>query len=304
MRPIYSFLCFVCLVSGYVTAFAWDAVGHRLISAIAYEALSPSTQRQVDELTEYLDPGYPALSRFLYISALPDQWRSQTKREKNEVVQILNTHYINLPWVVGKIATTPSTKTPTLLDAIALSHTTLHDPHAPKNQKALALAYVVHLVEDAHQPLHCINLWSPSFPKGDQGGNRFPIQQKYTPHLHAYWDQGTRLFLTGKQRYPLAQKDILRLKKEILRNYPTPTPTQVHTLDAASWVKESYGLAQNVAYAIAPNAHPSPTYQTTMRQTIAHQMILAGYRLAEVLNATLSPTTPLQQGSPKKRPVR
>jgi len=48
---------------------------------------------------------------------------------------------------------------------------------------------LIHYVGDYHQPLHCLNRVDPSFPKGDAGGNDFPLPDHYdVDELHALWD--------------------------------------------------------------------------------------------------------------------
>ena len=38
-------------------------------------------------------------------------------------------------------------------------------------EKAIYLTWLMHLVGDIHQPLHCAAVFSEQFPNGDKGGN-------------------------------------------------------------------------------------------------------------------------------------
>jgi S1/P1 Nuclease len=41
--------------------------------------------------------------------------------------------------------------------------------------KAIALAWLFHLVGDIHQPLHTAQLFTFEYPKGDRGGNELRV---------------------------------------------------------------------------------------------------------------------------------
>src|SRR5262249_42169966 len=65
--------------------------------------------------------------------------------------------------------------------------TLLADAKHPASARAVALAWVLHLVGDIHQPLHCGSRVTARQPEGDQGGNLFRLGPR-TDNLHAYWD--------------------------------------------------------------------------------------------------------------------
>jgi len=57
--------------------------------------------------------------------------------------------------------------------------------------KAIALAWLFHLVGDIHQPLHTAQLFTVDYPKGDRGGNEICVrvtQQGQPMDLHRFWD--------------------------------------------------------------------------------------------------------------------
>jgi len=55
--------------------------------------------------------------------------------------------------------------------------------------KAMALSWLLHLVGDAHQPLHAAGFFSREFPESDRGGNAFFVQPpgRQPVKLYAYW---------------------------------------------------------------------------------------------------------------------
>ncbi len=57
-------------------------------------------------------------------------------------------------------------------------------------EKPIYLCWLLHLVGDVHQPLHCTALFSERFPEGDRGGNllRVRIDGGEPTKLHLLWD--------------------------------------------------------------------------------------------------------------------
>ena len=43
-------------------------------------------------------------------------------------------------------------------------------------QRAIALAWLFHLISDVHQPLHTVQLFSREYPHGDRGGNEVCVR--------------------------------------------------------------------------------------------------------------------------------
>src|SRR5207248_2009698 len=85
-----------------------------------------------------------------------------------------------------------------LLQAVQMVTTQLRDPATPAPRVAIDLCWLLHLVGDAHQPLHDVSLYSKAYPvakdpgksSGDQGGNLIYVATADNPstNLHSYWD--------------------------------------------------------------------------------------------------------------------
>src|SRR5262249_39794222 len=79
-----------------------------------------------------------------------------------------------------------------VVTAISFFRNQLQSGQGDTTAKADALSWLIHLVGDVHQPLHCVTVLSPLSnykppPKGDAGGNGFEIQHP-ARELHALWD--------------------------------------------------------------------------------------------------------------------
>jgi S1/P1 Nuclease len=252
-----------------ILSYAWDPAGHKIVAAIAYSHLTPIAKRQIDQITEVGDSNYPAIARFLYASPLPDIWR-----ESNPATG--SWHFYNEPWSTDGTPTVP-TVTANFVTALQRNIAILANPAVTLNQKYIALAWVEHLVADAHQPLHCINHFSKDFPHGDMGGNLFLIKNSDADNLHSYWDQ----IFQG-----LSNAKIKRLSEKLQTQYPIKYfGNKSNDLNFNHWENECYQLAKaNVYNGISPNHKLPSQYKTSAREIAQSQLTIAGYRLAELLN--------------------
>jgi hypothetical protein len=74
-----------------------------------------------------------------------------------------------------------------ILERLEHFKTFLADTSQPAADRAIGLAWVLHLVGDVHQPLHCSARVTIREPAGDKGANDFKLDSK-NKNLHAYWD--------------------------------------------------------------------------------------------------------------------
>lgn len=276
-KILFIFLLFITQV-----CFAWDGTGHRLIAQIAYDRLTPSAQAKVDQMTGLLDENYPAPSRFLYASTWPDRIRG------DGVDAFDHWHYIEKPYSIDGTSTHfPSREN--VVWAIYQSQQVLQSPKSNRYEKAIFLQFLVHFTGDAHQPLHCAELYSKQFPQGDRNGNDYLIKDNNAQNLHAFWDEGVGLFRNNSRKYPLTNAQVKKLAQQITISYPASYfGDKVNDLNPNDWANESYQLAIKNAYKIPENTVPSQDYVTSGQQVAAQQIALAGYRLANLLNKILS----------------
>lgn len=261
-----------------LNALAWDSTGHRLIAAIAYQQLTPAARQQIDALTKTLDPDYPALSRFYYAATWADQIRNQDINAFN------SWHFINYPFSVdGTPGQPPDPEN--VVWAINQSQQVLASTKASQYEKSIFLRFLLHFVGDVHQPLHCVQRYSKAFPNGDRSGNLVPINNRYAPNLHAYWDQGLGAFRLPHKRYPLSNKQITQLAAQLSATYPRQYfGARINDMQPADWAKESFQLAAQFVYNVPANRQLTQDYIQQGQKITAEQIVLAGYRLANALN--------------------
>lgn len=274
MRNVIVLLC--CLWIS--PLWAWNAQGHFLVAQIAWEELQPSVRERVEALVHELDDEWRVYN-FTYAA----NWADRIKGDKRyDAYQ--SWHYIDLPFSADGTATQQPV-VQNVVWAIYQAEKALQDPSTAKMDKSFYLRFLIHLVGDVHQPMHCIDRFSAQYPRGDQGGNWYPIDATFADNLHKYWDRGAGYF---KQKIPHRRWhswQIRRLAREMMRNHPrVEFGKALRNQNIRSWAEDCHQLARRHAYNIKPGARPSKHYQQQSQHIVQQQIALAGYRLADILN--------------------
>jgi S1/P1 Nuclease len=149
------------------------------------------------------------------------------------------------------------------------------------------LVWILHLVGDAHQPLHAVGRFTRPIPDGDAGANVelvIPATGE-TIALHAYWDRMFGGYVsTFGAVFDADDKDgIARLPVN---------PVLAQIADPQVWIDESAELAKQYAYAAPVSSGSNAVlltrdYETNARNIARSQAALAAARLANLLNSAL-----------------
>lgn len=276
-------LTFVLLVS--TQAFAFLSTGHRLVAMIAYDHLTPHTKAAIRKIF----PKRKSRSlRQQFISS--STWADRIKFQG--ITQYNSWHYVDKPIIRHGVKAKKSAP-PNLATQLPFLVYELDKPKLTQHQKLFYLKMLIHLVGDAHQPLHASELYSLRFPYGDKGGNLYKIKVRYARNLHRYWDSGLNGFGKPLRHYPASYKELKakrkstqRLYRRIQHAYPYATYGRpARDLQSSTWINESYKIAKKQAYNVRYRGRPSAKYIKQNRRVIKRQIALAGYRLAFVLNS-------------------
>ncbi|HEV2614772.1 MAG TPA: S1/P1 nuclease [Gammaproteobacteria bacterium] len=255
-----SYLLVLVLTLFSFSAYSWNSMGHRVIGEIAYEHLSPQAKEKSMLLIQYLSNAYPYSSTFQTANG----WADYLKMDGVHAYD--SWHFDNTPYSLDGTPTTPA-QTPNLVWALNQSIAVLKNPKTNQYEKAFFIRFLLHLTGDAHQPLHCINFFSKNYPNGDNGGNAEPN------HLHANWDNGLGLFDEHCGISPSKAQRAKCFAEEIQTQYPESYfGNKAMDLNPQDWVDESFEIAKT---------------QDQSQTLVKQQLALAGYRLANELNALL-----------------
>jgi len=298
---------------------AWNGKAHMTAAYVALRRLDPALHPRVLELLsrhpDYAEwtRGVPAgrrhdaerlLRAFLHASRWPDEIKSRSGYVSDgasggnrpppgsdaarnigyaDRLRHKYWHFHNQPFSPDGTPLQPP-RTPSLLTQVPLLVEGLRA--APSDDvRSYDLVWLIHLVADAHQPLHCVNRFTRKLPSGDDGGNAVERGDRPgAPSLHALWDG----LLGGED----GLEEALALGEDLLAE---PRPPGADVLDVARWVEESFELARRVAYAAPIRAdggvsRTTRAYRQRARETAETQVLLAGHRLARLLETALRET--------------
>ena len=297
-------------------AAAWNSFGHMAVAYVAYQGLTPATRTRVLQLLA-LHPKYAEWRRRLPGAATDAEkdrmvfmvaatWADQIKADPSYVADgsdhgnrpegspdpRRNTgygdklmhkywHFVDVPFT--RDAThLPSIPSPNAETQIAAFRRVLA-ASADDGLVSYDVSWLLHLVGDVHQPLHCATRVSRGELEGDRGGNAEEVKTCNAcalERLHAFWDA-----VLGTGEDPEA---VIPFAKAL----PRPDDRAARNLDAAAWIAESFREAQRDAYVRPVEAGDGPftltsQYQAHARQLAEERIAVAGARLANLLNAEL-----------------
>jgi hypothetical protein len=302
MRRYLAFL--ICTLPAF-RALAWNSYGHEVVAYVAWQQMTPEARQTcsailkamphyAQEFDEAPGPNHD-MHVFMKAATWPDMVRSP--QFPDEVTDGHSSwHYIDEPITPTHMPATqpdiaPSTTEPTnALQALTLERHILNDKDADPVARAKALCWVLHLVGDLHQPLHCVSLFDADFPQGDKGGNSIRIKNSdVARNLHSLWDG-----LLG-QRGDLDA--VAKTADESTTEFSAGVAEQAKDLKVEDWIKEGQKLAETVVYEglelnnngeLLTNVNrtsvtPDRNYLRRARDTARRQVVLAGDRLAGFL---------------------
>src|SRR5688572_9087505 len=189
-------------------------------------------------------------------------------------------------------ALTPSATAPKVIAAIEREAKVLADKTQPREKRVEAMKFVVHLVGDLHQPLHCAER------NGDKGGNGrlvFFLDRRKADSLHYVWDTALVREIIGRRAIaPAAEAMSKSISAKQRKEWATGTPEQ--------WANESHRAAVEKVYAgVAADGDPPKLgreYVAKSPPVVTEQIKRASARLARALNECLASAE-----SPTSRPA-
>lgn len=303
MRVLFLTICFLPSF-----CYAFNFVGHITVAETAYQLAPKPLQMKLkssgDNLYAAATPlfrrslkSYKGVSSFSKISFLPDTVTGDKVGEvygrfKAAVPSPLrgsrkkttaNWHYINYPFnrkngCGGKFLNR-SSNIEWALKKLIKSYKKAKDDNA----KAVTLAFIVHLVADAHQPLHTVAMdINPARNKceSDLGGNLFCLSElresgkcptKY--RLHRYWDQAAYR-ISDRDKLAEYTADILAVAENI--------DAENVSMKIKDWTAESHKLAKQV-YNTPKDQWPNVAYEEKAYEISVQRMAMAAVRLERLL---------------------
>ena len=285
-------------------ALAWDSAGHMLVDQIAWTQAKPEVRARVDELAAKLENTYNNSQPYNFVTT--GTWMDDLRSKKG--YEWSKWHYVNLDWTADGVAFALP-EPPHVVWAIGESLKTLKAADPTPEKMAEALAMVMHFVGDVHQPMHATD-------RGDRGGNgvlimSVPFSDLWPgtkANLHAFWDKAFRFDnADGKiaeiwqcPQMPDRPKSategvIAEQAAKIIAKYPAASLTaEIAQMDPVEWTRESHKLGCLSGYPAGFTPSDNHVVELTgdfaakSRAIAERQIALAGYRLAKLLNESLT----------------
>ncbi len=292
-------------------ALAWNDAGHMAVAYVAYQQLTPAKRARVKQLLK-LNPDYGRwlpkgtaakdrdLVRFMIAATWPDDIKSKatyhddgshngdrpdgasSRRNTGYTDRLRHKywHFVDTPFSTDN-ATLPAVPRPNAQTQIAAFRAVLASTKADA-LKSYDLVWLLHLVGDVHQPLHCATRVRQSELDGDNGGNRVTVQCADCPNnLHAFWDDAFAPNSASVGAVIAAAQAL-----------PAPDATLAAKSDANDWIAESFQTAQQKVYVAPVGGDGGPftltdAYANAARAVANARIGLAGARLAHLLSTEL-----------------
>ena len=292
------------------SAWAWDDTGHKLTGYIAWQQMSPVVREKVIKILlsapedSDLSVFYLSGSRsdeakkrelFMIATTWADIVRDRDFKIRYEKYHHSNWHYADTFWAQEngqvKILENPTEEGGKAVEKLFEFEKVLKDATATNADKAIALAWVLHLGGDIHQPLHTSARVTELEPKGDQGGNLFSLTPKDAPrneqvNLHWFWDS-----IVGRntaRKNDACDADYLPpIAAKMMKKYPfAKMQNRLNLGKFDVWQQESFKLATTEVFppTLIRFQMPTENYKKNAFKISQEQIALAGYRLGAMLN--------------------
>lgn len=240
---------------------SWGTTGHFAAGRIAERHLTPAAANAVKDLL-----GGASLAD---VSTWADDIRGDEQYKGTD-----KWHYINLPGGISTLqqfaSTVNSLKGDNVYTAVLKCRETLRMTGATRSQKADALRFLVHLVEDLHQPMHVSHA-------EDRGGNSIAVEYRSAKsNLHTVWDS------------KLIDDQMMGYEK-IANRYDDVAQPQIETWQKDSvlqWIWESYQASEILYAEVAkPGGRVMKrAYYKAHIPIVRNRITMSGMRLAGMLN--------------------
>lgn len=246
-------LFIIGLIGTSIALVSWGFKGHRAVATIA--------QKHLTSNTAYVVSAYLKGESMADVATWADENRNTTTAPW---------HFLNLPLGLTheQFVKFVSESDNNVYTAILKTEAGLKDNILTADQMNESLKYLIHLVGDAHQPMHISR-------KEDKGGNTIQVRfDAKGTNLHSLWDS------------KLIDHEGLT-EADIAKNYDVATAAQIKQWQSDSpmeWIWESYQISSELYAQAKPGQEINEAYYQKYIPVIRKRIDQAGIRLAGELN--------------------
>lgn len=278
----FLFVCSVGLGASGGPAFGWGPRGHRIATRVAEARLTPEAKAGIRSLLHDGDT-------LVEISNWADH------EGHDEFPGSAPWHYVNVPITAPHYEDKFCGGGNCVVAKIRHYRKVLADHNTPKKERARALLFLVHFVEDVHQPLHVGD-------NHDRGGNLTQVQ---------YFNQGTNLHhLWDSSVIDDASRDEREWVKKISLLLTPENVAAWSKGDVDEWADESlqeakkaYRFPKDAVDPVGSGVKLGREYSEHALPVVRLRLAQAGVRLANELNAAFE-SEPAPVKTRTRQPVR
>lgn len=256
MKKILTFVfCLAVLGLSEADGLAWGQKGHDVTCAIAQRHLSRKAQKQIAYLLDGKSIVYWA------------NWMDNASHTK-EYAYTRTWHFKNIEKGVA-YADASLCESGDVVTAINAMADALRSGKLNKEQAALDLKFLVHLVGDAHCPMHISHM-------ADRGGNTVQVQYfKAGNNLHYIWDTGV---------VESAHKWTFSEWVQEIDTVSADERAEIVKGTADDWVAATHEIAEEIYAGTPVGSSLSYDYVAEWTPVVEQQLLYGGLRLATLLN--------------------
>ena len=283
--PIRFLLALAAALCFAFPARAWWEYGHETVARIAMDSVRPATRASIRRLLakgRLLETPECSVATVELASYWPDCIKALGDRHSYASPW----HYQNVDICQPFDLKDACKDDQCVSTQIERNARLLADHTVPERERLMALAFLIHLVGDLHQPMHAGD-------RTDRGGN--DVKANYgliggRTNLHSIWDGY------------LAERAISTPPSGPRALLASTPPAERAALSAGSvedWSREGWEAARQYAYAsliddpCGPKSDTRPTLSEedvrTLIPTVRRQVVAGGLRLARLLDDALGP---------------
>ncbi len=249
----------LCSILASSSAFAWGLTGHRVVAQIAEQHINNKTRKEISKI---IGP-----QKLAYWANWPDFIKSDDSWKHAD-----SYHYVNIPGNLNReqfnTALEATSEENMYKKGLFLINELKNNESLTKEQKQHDLYFLIHILGDAHQPLH---VGRPD----DLGGNRIKVEWfRDKVNIHTVWDSK----LVDYENYSYTEySNLLDIK----------TKDEVKELQKgtyADWIYESYTIANNIYGNVKMDDKLGYRYHFDNKYIVESQLLKGGLHLATVLN--------------------
>ncbi len=254
MKTLYSIIVFI----SFIYPLEWGSTGHRVVAEIADNYLTDNSR---DRILHILDG-----ETLVNASTYADDIKSDSRYDK-----YYDWHFLNMELDDNYKDITKSERGDVYI-AINRCIDVLESNLSSDSDKTFYLKLLVHFVGDLHQPLH-IGRYE------DRGANRIYVKWfGRNTNLHRVWD--SEMINSHNMSYselainlPISENLIA---EELAKNFDRS--------DILDWVTEIHGYTNKIYNNVSINESLGYEYQYENFGTVKDLLLIAGIRLAKILN--------------------